>query len=48
MKIRVERYQKNGWNTRYWAVYIGDQLLAVVLYKKGATAIVDALRPGAN
>jgi len=26
---------------RYWAVYIGEELLAVTVYKKGAMAIKD-------
>lgn len=28
---------------RHWAVYIGNALLAVVVYKKGALAIKSAL-----
>jgi hypothetical protein len=28
---------------RFWAVYEGDTLLAVVVYKKGAAALVDRL-----
>lgn len=48
MKIHVKRYQKHGYNTRYWAVYLGNELLAVVLYKKGALAIANALQLGVN
>lgn len=36
--ITIKRYR-----TRYWAVYINGTLLAVVLYKKGATAIAERL-----
>ena len=36
--IRVERYGK-----RYWAVYDGEELLCVTLYKKGALAITERL-----
>jgi len=43
--IVVRRYVKpNGWTTRYWAVYTGQELLAVVVYKKGAEAVADKLR----
>ncbi len=27
-------------NTRYWAVYAGRELLAVVLYRKGAETLL--------
>ena len=36
--IRITRYGR----TRFWAVWIGEDLLAVVCYKKGAYAIRDA------
>ena len=43
--VEVKRYQKaGGWLTRYWAVYVNGELLAVVLYRKGAMAITEALR----
>lgn len=35
--LTITRYRKS----RYWAVYTGAELLAVVLYRKGAEAIVD-------
>ena len=35
--LTITRYRKS----RYWAVYAGAELLAVVLYRKGAEAIVD-------
>lgn len=44
MKVEVRRYQKDdGWPTRYWAVYVDGELLAVVLYRKGAEAVADRL-----
>ena len=30
-------------NTRFWAVYVDGELLAVVVYRKGARAIADML-----
>ena len=33
--IKITRYK----GTRYWAIWIGDELLAVTVYKKGAIAI---------
>ena len=43
--IEVKRYQKpDGYATRYWAVYVDGELLAVVLYRKGAMAIVELIR----
>lgn len=43
--IEVRRYVKpDGWTTRYWAIYVGGELLAVVVYKKGAVAVADALQ----
>jgi len=44
MKVEVRRYRKDdGYPTRYWAVYVDGQLLAVVLYRKGAEAVADRL-----
>jgi choline-glycine betaine transporter len=40
MQITVARY-----GARHWAVYLNGQLLAVTVYKKGALAVQDALRP---
>jgi hypothetical protein len=37
--IRVNRYGA----TRYWAVWVSGELLAVTVYKKGAVAIRDKL-----
>jgi hypothetical protein len=42
--IEVKRYCKpDGYPTRYWAVYINCELLAVVVYRKGADAIAELL-----
>ena len=39
--IEVKRYRKpDGYATRYWAIYVDGELLAVTLYRKGAVAIV--------
>lgn len=37
--ITIGRYK----NTRYWAVWKEEELIAVVCYKKGATAIKQVL-----
>lgn len=37
--IRVEKYR----GTRYWSVWLGEELLAVTVYKKGAMAIKEIL-----
>jgi len=37
--ITITKYR----NTRFWAVYKTGELLAVVVYKKGAMAIARAL-----
>lgn len=43
--LTISPYHKgDGWKTRYWAVHIGEELLAVVVYKKGARAVVEKLR----
>jgi len=47
--IKIERYK----NTRHWAVWRNDELVAVVCYKKGAAAIKQLLtqrraNPAAN
>ena len=38
--IEIRRYR----HTRHWAVYVDGELLAVVVYRKGAEAIADKLR----
>jgi hypothetical protein len=37
--IQITPYNR----TRYWAVYLDGELLAVTVYKKGATAIAQTL-----
>ena len=37
--IEVRKYR----HTRFWAVYVDGELLAVVVYRKGARAIADLL-----
>ena len=42
--IEVKPYLKSdGYRTRHWAVYVDGELLAVVLYRKGAQAIADLI-----
>ena len=44
MKVEVTRYRKpDGYASRYWAVLIGGELLAVTVYRKGAEAVAEAL-----
>lgn len=38
MRIEITRY-----GSRNWAVWLDGELLAVTVYKKGATAVVQAL-----
>ena len=38
-EIRIEKYRK----TRYWALWLGEELLAVTVYKKGAIAVKNIL-----
>jgi hypothetical protein len=38
--IEIRKYR----HTRHWAVYVDGELLAVVVYRKGAQAIADMLR----
>jgi hypothetical protein len=42
--IRIQRYK----NTRHWAVWVKDELVAVVCYKKGAAAIKQILTQRSN
>jgi hypothetical protein len=37
--IEVKKYRQ----TRFWAVYVDGELLAVVVYQKGAMAIADLI-----
>ncbi len=44
MKVEVTRYRKtDGYASRYWAVMIDGELLAVTVYRKGAEAVARAL-----
>jgi len=38
--LSITRYR----NTRYWALWEGGQLLAVILYKKGALTLMRRLQ----
>jgi hypothetical protein len=42
MELRFERYSR-----RFWAVYEGDELLCVTVYKKGALAVIQRIRADA-
>jgi hypothetical protein len=47
--IEVKRYlSERGKLTRYWAVYVDGELLAVVLYRKGALAIKERISAGST
>jgi len=37
--IEIRKYR----HTRFWAVYVDGELLAVVVYRKGARAIAEVL-----
>ena len=37
--IEIRKYRQ----TRFWAVYVDGELLAVVVYRKGARAVADLL-----
>ena len=39
MTLRIERYGR----TRLWALYDGDELVCVTVYKKGARAVLRRL-----
>lgn len=44
MNVTVAPYTKpDGYRTRFWAVYIDGELLAVTLYRRGADAVVSAI-----
>ncbi|MBL1261205.1 MAG: hypothetical protein COB33_011805 [Thiotrichaceae bacterium] len=43
-EIRITKYK----NTRFYAVWVNEELLAVVCYKKGALAIKQALLNSLN
>ncbi|MCF7675811.1 MAG: hypothetical protein K9N23_06440 [Akkermansiaceae bacterium] len=38
--VTIARYRKpDGYETRFWAVYVDGELLAVTVYRKGAEAV---------
>jgi len=42
--IEIRKYRKpDGYVTRYWGIYVDGELLAVVLYRKGAMAIANLI-----
>ncbi|MCP5535404.1 MAG: hypothetical protein H7A51_04120 [Akkermansiaceae bacterium] len=44
MRTEVTRYLKSdGYPSRYWAVLVDGELLAVTVYRKGAEAVASAL-----
>ncbi len=40
MTIEIRRYRES----RFWGVFLDGELLAVTVYRKGATAVADAIR----
>jgi len=40
VKIEIQRYR----DSRFWAIYLDGELLAVTVYRKGAAAISEAIR----
>ncbi len=42
--IEIRRYRR----TRHWAVYVDGELLAVVVYRKGAEAVAEKIRSMAD
>jgi hypothetical protein len=44
LEIRITKYK----NARFYAVWVNEELLAVVCYKKGALAIKQALLNSLN
>ena len=42
--VTIARYRKpDGYETRFWTVYLDGELLAVVVYRKGARAVADLI-----
>ena len=39
MKYEIKRYKK----TRFWGIFLGERLITVCVYKKGANAVVALL-----
>ncbi len=44
MNATVTRYTaRGGYATRFWAVFVNGELLAVTVYRKGALAVAKAI-----
>ena len=44
MQTEVTRYRKpDGYQTRYWAVTVNGDLLAVTVYRRGAEAVARTI-----
>jgi hypothetical protein len=41
--IVTQYFAKGGYATRFWAIYLNGELLAVTVYRKGALAIAQKL-----
>ncbi|XMB66254.1 hypothetical protein RI065_08105 [Mycoplasmatota bacterium zrk1] len=39
MELRIEKYKDT-----YWAVYDGEELVCVTVYKKGAVGVVEKIK----
>jgi hypothetical protein len=39
-EVRIERYR----GSRYWGVWLGEKLLAVTVYKRGAQSVAELAR----
>jgi hypothetical protein len=46
--FRTTRAKIARYGTRFWAVYLNGELLAVTVYKKGAVAVQNALNAARN
>ncbi len=47
LNLRVTMIEIKRYGRRNWAVYLGDTLLVVAVYKKGAIAVRNALQSAA-
>jgi hypothetical protein len=39
-EIRIERYK----DSRYWGLWLGEKLLAVTVYKRGAESVAELIK----
>ncbi len=45
MKVEVTRYRKpDGYASRYWAVMVDGELLAVTVYRRGSVAVANLIQ----